>query len=145
MVHGTFATNFIRENFRNMCHLWQRDGTRTWFIGLTYVPCAVSRRRRGWPAVSTRWRRNRTQLYALFCRRGLTPWSRTDSSGGPGWVWRGFGGRVPLRVFSRRRRRRRHVMRMARVNHAHFLLWWRRAVATWSLAVARSCSLTVLH
>jgi hypothetical protein len=44
MVHGTFATNFIRENFRNMCHLWQRDGTRTWFIGLTCVwSCVLPR------------------------------------------------------------------------------------------------------
>jgi hypothetical protein len=34
MVHGTFATNFVRENYRNMCHLWRLDGTRTWIYGL---------------------------------------------------------------------------------------------------------------
>ena len=37
MVHGTFATNFIRENYRNMCHLWRLDGTRTWIFGLMCV------------------------------------------------------------------------------------------------------------
>lgn len=34
MVHGTFATVFVRENFRNFTHLWQYDGTRTWMYGL---------------------------------------------------------------------------------------------------------------
>jgi hypothetical protein len=41
MVHGTFATNFVRENYRNMCHLWRLDGTRTWIYGLMFVPRCV--------------------------------------------------------------------------------------------------------
>ena len=37
MVHGTFATIYIRDNYRNLCHLLVYDGRRTWMYGVWWV------------------------------------------------------------------------------------------------------------